>query len=676
MASIQPWVTDAIEIRFEHLEEFRQSLMHETPAIESFLDGSAGEKYIVAGPKGVGKSLLLVAKRRALSEHPGMLLLPQNALVDRPVIDVTPFRQKDAESIRDNPHFWSQAWTFILVVTILKQALSAADLAKLHDQVKHKLTKSLITDDNLTSIFDLFSHIFTASRSDYFACLNDSVVLMPRFRHLHSPVALFFDNIDEFLGEHLRATNNRSGLDPEFWYQAQVGAAMAVRQLAGVNRHVKIYCSVRKEALERGAAVIDEAQQLAGACLLIGYDQDDLLDIVRKNISVEKDRKLADPSAKEEFAKFVGKDNLQLEHRIVARPERIEEYILRHTLGRPRDLMHMCSKIAEIPAKKRTKERLRDCVNSNASAIASFYLSENRHHITMFDERILWPLLMSNVLTEEDVRLISTIYNEQYNAKHGAILIGDDIQIFKSLYRLGLVGCVIEAPAGDSLIQFFRMPGGPFVADEYNLPPAQRYLVHPVLYSLIANANESFRDGMNVNNIIGPGKVWRRTPPGKYVLQGDVVQSSSLSPEARADLGVALTHHLSELRGPDKGEFIGGDSIWMASESGTRLIAAAISISRKIDHSHNVRMRFGIHFGVAEFKEHAGRKVESGDAFRIAQRLQAKATAGTIFMSELARTHLNSDCPSNAKPLGPITINRRGEPAEKHNVFEIPVLEG
>lgn len=674
MASIQPWVTDAIDIRFENLGEFRESLMHETPAIESFLDGSAGEKYIVAGPKGVGKSLLLVAKRRALSEHPGMLLLPQNMLVDRPVIDITPFRQKDAEEIRGNPHFWSQAWTFILVVSILKQALSPADLAKVQGQVKHKLTKSLIDDDKLTSIFDLFSHIFTASRSEYFACLNDSVVLMPRFRHLHSPVALFFDNIDEFLGEHLRSSNSRTGLDPEFWYQSQVGAAMAVRQLAGVNRHVKIYCSLRKEALERGAAVIDEAQQLAGACLVIGYDQDDLLDIVRKNISVEKDRKLADPSAKEEFAKFVGKDNLQLEHRIVARPEKIEDYLVRHTLGRPRDLMHMCSKIAEIPAKKRNRERLRDCVNSNARDIASFYLSETRHHIIMFDEQILWPLLMSNVLTEEDVKLISTVYNERYNEKHLPILIGDDTHIFKSLYRLGLVGRVVDGPAGSGLIQYFRMPGGPFVADEYNLPPSQHYLVHPVLYSLIADANPSFRDGMNVNNIIGPGQAWRRSPPGKYVLQGDVVQSSSLSPEVRADLGVTLTHLLAELRGPDKGEFIGGDSIWMASDSGTRLIAAAIFISRKLDHSHNVRMRFGIHFGAAEFKEHAGRKVESGDAFRTAQRLQTKANAGSIYMSEVARTHLNSDCPSNVKPLGPIPINRKGEKVERHNVFEIPVL--
>src|SRR4051812_38120346 len=57
--------------------------------------------------------------------------------------------------------------------------------------------------------------------------------------------------------------------------------------------------------------------------------------------------------------KMVGRDNLELLHIYTGQRENFFDFIFRHTLGRPRDLMMVGGKISELDPSSRTSERLR-----------------------------------------------------------------------------------------------------------------------------------------------------------------------------------------------------------------------------------------------------------------------------------------------------------------------------
>jgi hypothetical protein len=81
---MRPWTIDADDIQI--VSDFDPQLLHRTPLIEEFLDTERDDKFIVVGTKGLGKTLLLKAKRIAYQET-GRLCLPQDNLLDKPIGD-------------------------------------------------------------------------------------------------------------------------------------------------------------------------------------------------------------------------------------------------------------------------------------------------------------------------------------------------------------------------------------------------------------------------------------------------------------------------------------------------------------------------------------------------------------------------------------------------------------
>ena len=109
------------------------------------------------------------------------------------------------------------------------------------------------------------------------------------------------------------------------------------------------------------------------------------------------------------IARFIGASNAMIVNPITKKSEVFYDFVLRHSLYRPRDLMLIGGKIAQIPAGLRTQERLRAAVDQAAGEIVWHYLAEMRG-LTEVPDRSLFGLIPSNVLDRSALKRIAETY--------------------------------------------------------------------------------------------------------------------------------------------------------------------------------------------------------------------------------------------------------------------------
>src|SRR5690606_8267993 len=102
---MRAWTVDADDIRVA--EDFDAALLHRTPEIDDFLS-HGGDKFVVIGTKGFGKTLLLKAKR-VLYQSGGVVCLPDRSLLDKPIGDKV-FSKEAISIYADSPLWWSKVW--------------------------------------------------------------------------------------------------------------------------------------------------------------------------------------------------------------------------------------------------------------------------------------------------------------------------------------------------------------------------------------------------------------------------------------------------------------------------------------------------------------------------------------------------------------------------------------
>jgi hypothetical protein len=174
---------------------------------------------------------------------------------------------------------------------------------------------------------------------------------------------VFIDNIDEyfedFLASDLIDTEEQRAIYRSYWHFAQVGIALAARGLHAINNHVKIFVSIRKEVFQRTFLGNPLGLQLAGSALDLHYAREDLIEIIRKNIEVERKRSLAEPQARDPWVRFFGQDATKIVHQSTGDEEDVVALWIRHTFRRPRDIVFIGRDLAAIDPRRRTRETVR-----------------------------------------------------------------------------------------------------------------------------------------------------------------------------------------------------------------------------------------------------------------------------------------------------------------------------
>jgi class 3 adenylate cyclase len=632
---MRAWTVDADDIRVA--EDFDESFLHRTPEIDTFLAPDRDDKFIVIGTKGFGKTLLLKAKRILYQREGRGTCLPSGGLLDKPIGDKI-FGRETLAFFAAAPLPWAKVWLTAIALAALKH-FDAVDGLKVNARLL-----SLVRDQQLQGVIDHFVRLLDFAPGDLQRCATDTDGhLVPRLRAINSPLAIFIDGIDEYFNKHVEwQTHNASvggELSPNIWYFSQLGLVEVAYQLRRVNHHLKVFAAIRKEAyasLPRRTAM---AQQYRGSAIDIVYSPESLREIFVNNVRLVKSDRMVRPARARTspLEAFLGRSSVTDVY--THEEEDAFEYVCRHTLLRPRDLMTIGERLAALPADVRRHEpRLKEAVHQAAAEIAHEYLAEIAPYIGHVDLEQLLAALPGHVMTRADVQALE--------ADPAA---GDARQALWAMYRVGLLGHVQHDRVRGEWRQRFLRPGEATLDAEGTLPVATHYVVHPVLGDFIGRLNPAYAQRIDRANIVGYDRPWRDSPGAPdfttdlvecCVLKADVHAFGSLM-RAGTDGPVRRALEEAVRRWAPAGAIVeigAGDSALIADDDP---IALAQTARHLIDDVYQApgqpRLRVALHHGQVQTRRLDGdmtREIAGGEAVLCAARVEPLVEPGQVWATD------------------------------------------
>src|SRR5712692_480489 len=639
---MRAWTVDADDIRVA--EDFDESLLHRTPEIDSFLSPDRDDKFIVIATKGFGKTLLLKAKRILYQRGGRTGCLPVGNLLDKPIGDKI-FSREALAFFAASPLPWSKLWLTAIAVATLKHVGELDGL-----KVSPRLA-SLIDDDRLGGVIDHFVRLldFTPSELQRSATDTDGH-LVPRLRAVKAPLAIFIDGVDEYFNKHVEdrgvSPSVTGELSPNVWHFAQLGLVEVAYQLRRINHHLKVFAAIRKEAYARLPQRTAMSQQYRGSAIDIAYSLESLREIFVNNVRLLKadrmvrpDRLRADP-----LQAFLGRT--QVTHTYTREDEEVFDYVCRHTLLRPRDLMTIGERLAALRPEERLNEyRLKEEVNLAATEIAYEYLAEIAPHLGHLELERFLQRLPGHILTRDEVEMLFAAHNA---GADGA----DPKHVFCALYRVGLLGYVHHDQVRGESVQRFLRPGEATLEPDGVLPRATHYLVHPVLSDVIGRANPAYLQRIDRVNVVGYGRPWRETQPADHtvrvdrlcVLKADVYGFGTLMRSgADAPVRKALEDAVKKWgQGAGITETRGGDALVIVHDDPVALAQMARQIMDEVYQAPGQpRLRMALHHGEVQIRERdLVPVIAGGAAILCAARAEPHVDPGQIWATEDFRREL------------------------------------
>ncbi|MBE2244392.1 MAG: hypothetical protein IAE86_16680 [Burkholderiaceae bacterium] len=639
---MRAWTVDADDIRVA--EDFDESLLHRTAEIEAFLTPGRDDKFIVIGTKGFGKTLLLKAKRILYQREGQATCLPSGNLLDKPIGDKI-FGREAIAFFSVSPLPWAKVWLAAIAATALKQ-VGALDGLALGPRFA-----GLIGDTQLHSVIDHFVRLLDFTPSELQRCATETDGhLVPRLRALTTPLAIFIDGIDEYFNKHVEelpfSPSVTGELSPEVWYFAQLGLVEVAYQLRRINHRLKIFAAIRKEAYARLPRRTAMSQQYRGSAVDIVYPPESLREIFVNNVRLLKTDRLVQPARVKAhpLEAFLGRAGIT--DTFTREEEDAFEYLCRHTLLRPRDLMTIGERLAALrPDERRHEHRLKQAVSQAATEIAQEYLAEIAPYVGDMELEQLFRVLPGPVLTYVEAEAIF----ERHSADAA-----QPRHVFSALYRVGLLGHVQHDLVSGEWRQRFLRPGeAPLQANEDTLPRASHYLLHPVLSDLIVRANPAFAQRVDRINIIGYDRPWRdagAAGEGREtcvrrlcVLKADVHGFGSLM-LAGADGPVrrTLVEAVSRWASPTAiCETGAGDSVLIADDDAVAMAQTARHLMDEVYTAPGQpRLRIALHHGEVNTRQRdrePGSDIVGGEAVLCAARVEPFVAPGQVWVTEQFR---------------------------------------
>lgn len=638
---MRAWTVDADDIRVA--EDFDETLLHRTPEIDSFLRPDRDDKFIVIGTKGFGKTLLLKARRILYQRDGRAVCLPNDNLLDKPIGDKI-FGREALAFFAASPLPWSNVWLTAIALTVLKHADALGGV-----KVNARLT-NLIADTQLHSVIDHFVRLLDFTPSDLQRCATDvSGHLVPRLRSLKTPLALFIDGIDEYFGKHVEEQPYNASvtgeLSPDIWYHAQLGLVEVAYQLRRINHHLKVFAAIRKEAYARLPQRTAMVQQYRGSAVDIAYSPESLREIFVNNIRLLKSERMVLPGRLRSNAleAFLGRTSVI--DTATREEEDAFEYICRHTLLRPRDLMTIGERLAALrPDERRHELHLKEAVNLAAVEIAHEYLAEIAPYVGNLELDRLFQCLQGPVLRRAEAEALGA------QADDGPSGIG---RALHALYKVGLLGYVQHDRIRGEWRQRFLRPGDATLDPTGALPPSTHYLVHPVLSDLIGRVNPAFLRHADMVNVIGYDKPWHESgveaPVSAdmhhcCVLKADIQGFGSLM-RAGADAPVRRALEAAVQRwtpASATAETGAGDAALIADDDPVAIAQTARHLMDEVYKAPGQpRLRIALHYGPVRMRSHHnGTAIVGGDAVLCASRVEPLVEPGQIWATEEFREQL------------------------------------
>ncbi len=674
------WRFQADTVADMKFETYRQELIHETTAIQRFLDDTRGEFFVISAPRGFGKTLLLLAKCAEVLERTGTILRGAGGqLIDKPSDQFPNWSEDRVDALNDDPDYWRTLWRIAIQSACVKHhAMASGTPLKRGEIGCDKLLDDALCNPNVyMSTCEFFVFMMNRPPREQMRITQNTGALSAYFNAINRPINLFIDNVEEYFQPLLK--DYHGDIDPDdqnsfgtsfysigsnrLWAMAQCTLVSAALELNDASRHVKVYCTIRHEAFLEMGKFDNRLQKIHGLTLQIIYNYQDYKRIFEKNIELMPAAELVEPRAKDPMARFVGSKNCQMKHRVMRSPQATFDFILRHTVYRPRDLMLIGQAIANIRPEERNDLELHNAIAGATETVVNALLSEMRPFFPIPDMDTLARMIPRNALTAQDIDDINADYLASRKIERKAGLL--DHAPMSVLFRIGLLGVIKRRLREFLPHQHFRKPFQVTFEDGADIPPTEEFfLIHPSLDQFILDRSGSRYDrNFEARNMIGDDLPWAEPLKSFFVLKGDVCKFSEIMDSDNYPLLIGRLEHWAQTVATHIYfyELSGGDSILLVDKNPFRLIDMAMqfisSANEFVDKS--ISIRFGGSAGPILFHT-ANRRRENenylidipmGLPLRYAARIEPLAEPDTILIDDAFRTRMleiaNGDHPGS-----------------------------
>lgn len=464
-ATAPSWASDANQIDIDRLEEvtFESALVHE------FL--SDPNRYFVSGAKGCGKTLLLTHKRARLQEryksegHAAVTFIPEGRPYLDLMSDVGTMSKASVDLMSKVPNT-KRLWSFALKLAALSHSSERIDADAL---ATWPVRLREVAEGRPTEPTVIVRELLMLTPAQLHATLGQAEMpLEHAVRAIHSGMYFFIDKIDQAL----------RGVSRDAWIAMQAGLVEAAWDIVNTNAHLKVYATIRAEAFSSYES--DIKSNLYGAITSIRYSKEDLRAILEHLTAFYEGVPLRD---------FVSVEAVHAPG--ASQTESAFDFMHRHSLGRPRDLVIVASEISRNREALDERRFKRVVHETSAGIIVSNVFDEMRVFLEVLADRDsrrgFFARLPFNVLTEDDLIDAWCAYHgvgREYYDDYGKT--SDDVfHPFRELYDCGLLGCVERDAADGERRMAFKQPHEPMDERRRDIPRSSHYLLHPTFAALV-----------------------------------------------------------------------------------------------------------------------------------------------------------------------------------------------
>lgn len=454
----------------------------------------------VVGSKGAGKSILLFRKAIQLkTAKDGACILPKSpSTAYSPTSAFSNTEQLEEywqlvdRKGRPNHILWEALWQWALMVTVLQQWRNdEASRPRILTEQLHRLLQPFRADDPFKLITQHLNRVDDAQfkgipRPPQLDDLEDYI---RSYGSRFPPTYLFIDNHDDYF------QNN-----PRFWKASSYGAFRAGYKLAEISNHRLHFLSSLRPEVYWELRQSEHFPRYSSSICRIHADDTFLLRLFRDRAARLQPEYLKSPEYRETDAirAFIGDDLYDTNKNacVLSNPtvgadgtvhETFDQYLLRHTLGRPREIIllgnALIDAIGQCDPRVPTESIIRNAINKTASEeIGRAYVAEVSHRWPYCVNRtpkdsishFITRYIKHNIIRRSEAEIIQERFAREIDAP------ANEIHPFCYLAAFGLIGWPEQDPATGRWVQSFVRPG----EDELKEIPGQVecLLVHPVLY--------------------------------------------------------------------------------------------------------------------------------------------------------------------------------------------------
>lgn len=510
------WIVDADQIQ---MRDFDNRILYRTETVDSFVynDRNLG----IEGPKGLGKTYLMKSKRM-LSQQEGILCLPQDAMCD--ILDKVTFEESMGKYLQDYAN-WVDLWKAAICISIHKACIQGEELEEqLLNAIKEENNKSdelylkIYFNPFITTTCQIMNKLINSERSLVRSLQTRIPFYMAVVKKIRKPVHIFIDKTDQALRDNLHYIGGASKMsrgpsNSSYWSFGQLALAEASYQIFIQNSHIKVFYSIRSEALVGAESFTNLFVQLKSYMVKLEYSFFEMKQMFEHYVSIEDDKWLIFPEDRhsDPARAFVGINSIEHgyvtneagEHKI----EQFFSYLFRHSLKRPRDIMHICyrlcySQLRNLSDDNSRKKEIRHVVNQESRLLLQSYLREMGPFV--FDNNdekwdIFWKMIDTNVFSYDYAQELCSLINAstEENTCMRQCNSCPEFKPFSALYNTGLLGVVAKNNVDDdpTIIRFQSTGQTIIQTNEEILPHVSLYFLHP----MVTNKVEAVRLDRNNN---------------------------------------------------------------------------------------------------------------------------------------------------------------------------------